>query len=131
MIECWIEVEKYVVKSQIVDIGTGWPVKDELSAIEKPSGRLVWAWRESGDEELWAFGITVTDLNDTTHGRGKKVTYRHDRHDGASQHAPGHSSWRWSLEDGNEIPLYSIYKKGEGENGKPEWTATLKCKAVK
>ena len=130
MIDCWIEVEQDGVKSQIVDIGTGWPVKDELSAIEKPSGRLVWAWRESGDEELWAFGITVTDLNDTTQGHGEKGTCRHDRHDGASQILPS-GSGRWSLEHGYEIELYSLHKKGEGEIGKRDWTATLKCKAVK
>ena len=52
------------------------------------------------------------------------------RHGGASQVWPS-GSGRWSLEHGDEIELYSLHKKGEGENGKRDWTATLKCKAVK
>lgn len=127
LIDCWIEAEKDGEKSQIGRLLLESLDKDGLSAIEKPSGHLVWARLESGDEELWFLGIDAADIN------GKRRFQRSFFSPNQRKH--GHtirSEGRFSLNDGNEISLArAAHLDIKGENGKPEWSATLKCKAAK
>jgi hypothetical protein len=71
-------------------------------------------------------GIDYADMNGKHYG-GKTFVFPNRPRSLQANRSVG----IFSLGDGNEISLYHVGTDAKGENGKPAWSATLKCKAAK